>query len=291
VLANPYGKLFNEIDPKSYAVHPYKRPTIGSIEDLDAASLQNVIEFHKTFYRPDNATLIVAGDFDPKQLDAWVDQYFGWIPKPATPIPQVTAQEPKRKKNLRYTITSETAPLPAVAITWLMPPASDTADSVPLQVAAALLSQGDSSRLYQSLVYRHQVAQQVGVDADGRVGPSLFTAYAILASGHQPSDAEKLLREEIIWLATQPIPAAELDKVKTQLLTDELKQRQTAQGLAFALGQAALIDGNPEHANTDLVALQKVTEQDVHRALQKYVTGARSVTIDYLPQATKGAAK
>jgi zinc protease len=291
VLANPYGKLFNAIDPHSYTVHPYRRPTIGSIEDLEAATLPDVIAFHQTFYRPDNATLIVAGDFDPKQLDAWVDQYFGWIPKPATPIPQVTAQEPKRKKNLRYTVTSETAPLPAVAITWLLPPASDTADSIPLQVAAALLSQGDSSRLYQSLVYRHQVAQQAGADADGRVGPGLFTAYAILASGHQPAEAEKLLHEEIIWLATQPIPAAELDKVKTQLLTGELKQRQTAQGLAFALGQAALIDGNPEHVNTDLAALQKVTEQDVHRVLQKYVTGAHSVTIDYLPQAAKGEVK
>jgi zinc protease len=287
VLANPYGKLFNAIDPHSYTVHPYKRPTIGSIKDLEAASLQNVIAFHNTFYRPDNVTLIVAGDFDPKQLDAWVDQYFGWIPKPATPIPQVTAKEPVRKKNLRYTVTSETAPLPAVAMTWLIPPASDSADSIALKVAAALLSQGDSSRLYQSLVYRHQVAQQAGADADGRVGPGLFTAYAILASGHQPAEAEKLLREEIIWLATQPIPAAELDKVKTQLLTSELKQRQTAQGIAFALGQASLIEGGPERANTDLVALQKVTEQDVHRVLQKYVTGAHSVTIDYLPQAAK----
>jgi zinc protease len=289
VLANPYGKLFNAIDPHSYTVHPYKRPTIGSIEDLEAASLQNVIAFHNTFYRPDNVTLIVAGDFDPKQLDAWVDQYFGWIPKPATPIPQVTAKEPVRKKNLRYTVTSETAPLPAVAMTWLIPPASDSADSIALKVAAALLSQGDSSRLYQSLVYRHQVAQQAGADADGRVGPGLFTAYAILASGHQPAEAEKLLREEIIWLATQPIPAAELDKVKTQLLTSELKQRQTAQGIAFALGQASLIEGSPERANTDLVALQKVTEQDVHRVLQKYVTGAHSVIIDYLPQAAKAA--
>ena len=291
VLANPYGKLFNAIDPKSYTVHPYQRPVIGSIEDLEAASLQNVIDFHRTFYRPDNATLIVAGDFDPRQLDAWVDQYFGWIPRPATPIPQVTAKEPVRKQDKRYTVTSETAPLPAVAMTWLIPPASDSADRIPLQVAAALLSQGDSSRLYQSLVYRHQVAQQAGADADGRVGPGLFTAYAILASGHQPAEAEKLLHEEIIWLATQPIPAPELDKVKTQLLTGELKQRQTAQGLAFALGQAALIDGNPEHVNTDLAALQKVTEQDVHRVLQKYVTGAHSVTIDYLPQAAKGEAK
>ncbi len=285
VLAQPYGKLFNEIDPHSYAVHPYKRPTIGSIEDLDAASLQNVIDFHRTFYRPDNVTLIVAGDFNAQQLDAWVDQYFAWIPKPATPIPQVSAREPARRKDLRYTVTSATAPLPAVAITWLIPPAADSADAIALQVAAALLAQGDSSRLYQSLVYRHQVAQQAGADADSRVGPGLFTAYAILASGHQPAEAEKLLNQEIVWLATQPIPAAELDKVKTQLLTAELKQRQTAQGIAFALGQATLIGGNPARANTDLQALQQVSADDVHRALQKYVTGAHSVTIDYLPQA------
>jgi len=289
VLANPYGKLFNAIDPKSYAVHPYKRPTIGSIADLEAASLQNVIDFHNTFYRPDNATLIVTGDFDPKQLDAWVDQYFGWIPKPATPIPQVTVQEPRRKKNRRYAVASETAPLPAVAMTWLIPPAADSADRIPLQVAAALLSRGDSSRLYQSLVYRHQVAQQIGADADARVGPGLFAVYAILASGHKPAEAEKLLNEEIIWLATQPIPAAELDKVKTQLLTSELKQRQTAQGIAFALGQASLIDGGVEHVNSDLTALQQVTEKDVHRVLQKYITGEHKVVIDYLPQARKAA--
>src|SRR6185312_15991369 len=79
VLAQPYGKLFNAIDQYSYKVHPYKRRTIGSIPDLEAASLKDVIAFHDTYYRPDNATLIVAGDFDPKQLDAWVDQYFGWI--------------------------------------------------------------------------------------------------------------------------------------------------------------------------------------------------------------------
>ena len=282
VLANPYGKLFNAIDPHSYAVHPYQRPTIGSIADLEAASLQNVIDFHATFYRPDNATLIVAGDFDPKQLDAWVDRYFAWIPKPAKPVPQVGVQEPARSEDKRYTETSETAPLPAVAMTWLIPPAANP-DVIPLQVAAALLSQGESSRFYQSLVYRSQVAQQAGADAEGRVGPGLFTAYAILASGHAPKEAEQLLRDEITRLATQPIPASELDKVKTQLLTGELKQRQTAQGIAFALGEATLVGGGPAHVNTDLAALQAVTAADVQRVLKRYVTGAHSVTIDYLP--------
>jgi zinc protease len=289
VLANPYGKLFNAIDPHSYTVHPYQRPTIGSIEDLDAASLQDVIDFHRTFYRPDNATLIVAGDFDSKQLDGWVDEYFSWIPRPATPVPQVTATEPARATDKRYTETSSIAPLPGIAMTWLIPPAP-AADTIPLQVAAALLSQGDSSRLYQSLVYRGQVAQQVGAEADARVGPGLFTVYAILASGHAPDEAEKLLRTEIGRLATQPISDVELAKVKTQLLTAQLKQRQTPMGLAFALGQATLIDGGPAHVNTDLAALQRVTAADVQRVLRRYVTGAHSVTIDYLPQPKRAGA-
>ena len=94
VLASPYGRLFNAVPKDAYLVHPYKRPGIGSIEDLEAASLDNVIAFHSTFYRPDYATLIVAGDFDRAELDRWVDAYFGPLAKPAAPIPHVSAVEP-----------------------------------------------------------------------------------------------------------------------------------------------------------------------------------------------------
>ena len=82
VLADPYGLFFDALERRSWTVHPYQRPTIGSIADLDAATLEDVLAFHKTFYRPDNATLIVTGDFAPAQLDAWVDKYFGPIEKP-----------------------------------------------------------------------------------------------------------------------------------------------------------------------------------------------------------------
>src|SRR5215510_4833647 len=103
VLAPPYGKFEYLLQQKSYLEHPYKRPTIGSIEDLDAASLKDVQDFHSTFYRPDNATLVVVGDFDPKQLDAWVDKYFGPIPKPDRPLPRVQVKEPPRKGESRVT--------------------------------------------------------------------------------------------------------------------------------------------------------------------------------------------
>ncbi len=286
VQAPPYGKLFNAIDKYSFRVHPYKRPTIGSIPELEAASLADVRAFHKTFYRPDNATLIVVGDFDPKQMNTWVNDYFGWIAHPDSAIPQVTVKEPVRSRDRTIDLTSANAPLPALAMTWLIPPASN-ADSIPLEVAAQLLAGGKSSRLYQSLVYDRQFAQSVGVFADSRVGPGLFTAYAILASGHTPAEARKAILAGIEKLATQPIDATELAKIKTQMLTDQLKQRQTPIGKAFALGQAALYEGDPARANTDLEALQQVTADDVQRVLKKYVTGAHSVTINYLPEQKK----
>src|SRR5437762_3618047 len=102
VLAPPYGKFFYVLQQKSFTAHPYKRPTIGSIEDLEAATLENVQKFHATYYRPDNATLVVVGDFEPKQLDAWVDKYFGPIPKPNLPLPRVQTKEPPRTGEKRF---------------------------------------------------------------------------------------------------------------------------------------------------------------------------------------------
>src|SRR5216683_4219122 len=102
ILAPPYGKFFYALEQKSYRTHPYKRPGIGSIEDLEAATVENVQKFHVTYYRPDNATLIVVGDFDPKQLDAFVDKYFGSIPKPNLPLPRVLTKEPARSGEKRF---------------------------------------------------------------------------------------------------------------------------------------------------------------------------------------------
>src|SRR5918912_1743579 len=151
VLAPPYGRFEYLLQQKSFLEHPYKRPTIGSIEDLDAASLHDVQEFHATYYRPDNATLVVVGDFDPKQLDKWIDKYFGPIAKPDRPLPRVQVKEPPRKGEIRLTEYGRND-LPAVGFTYLTPREAD-ADSDALRVADAILSSGESSRLYHSLIY------------------------------------------------------------------------------------------------------------------------------------------
>ena len=294
VLASPYGRLFNAVPKDSYLVHPYKRPGIGSIEELEAASLDDVIAFHDTYYRPDYATLIVAGDFDPAELARWVDAYFGPLQKPATPVPHVSAVEPRWDSDRRYDEHGPNVPLPAVVRTWLAPPAR-SADDVALAVAAALLSNGDSSRLHQALVYRGQIAQRVSFSADTQADNGLITAFAILATGHKPDEALGALMAEVAALATKPIAADELDKIKTKILTQALAQRQTAEGKAFALGEAVLLKGDPAAANVDLDDVQKIDAADVQRVLKKYVLDAHHVTIAYsqapeTAKASKGAA-
>ena len=140
VLASPYGRLMALAIPQaSFTTHPYKRPGIGSIDDLEAASLQDVRAFYATYYRPDDAALIVVGNFDQRQLDGWVDKYFGPIRRPSTPIPRVTAVEPQRKGPGTWMAYGPNVPLPALAITWLGP-ARTAPDGPALDVAETILA-------------------------------------------------------------------------------------------------------------------------------------------------------
>ncbi len=290
VLAPPYGKFFYMIEKRSFTTHPYKRPGIGSIEELDAASIEDVRAFHKTFYRTDNATLVVVGDFEQAQLDTWIDKYFARIPKPDGTIPRVTVKEPARTSEQRFTEYNESVPLPALAITYLAPPvASD--DAAALRVAESILSSGDSSRLYQSLVYQQQIAQQAFASADLREDTGLFYIGAILASDKKVEDAERSLLVELKRLQDQAVTAAELDKAKNQLVTSELRERETTNGKAFALAEAAVLYGDPTRVNTNLDRLQAVTAADVQRVMKKYFTDSNRVVIYYLPESMRSSEK
>jgi zinc protease len=283
VLASPYGRLGDAIPRATYQVHPYRRPSIGSIEDLEAATLADVIAFHAAHYRPDNATLVVAGDFDPAQLDAWVDRYFARLPRPATPLQRVGADEPAWTHDRRVTVTGPQVPLPAVALAWLAP-ALTSADAPALRIAAALLAGGESSRLNQALVYRQRLAGEVGFDADLRAGPGLLTATAVASSGKPLASVEQALQAEVSRLAAQPVGPAELAKVKRQLLTGALLARQTPEGLASAVAEAAVLRGGAGEANAELAALQRVSAADVQRVMRRYVADAHRVSIRYVQQ-------
>lgn len=289
ILAQPYGKLFGLYYPMlSYSRHPYARPGIGSIADLDAATIDDIRAFHATYYRPDNAVLVVAGNFDPAQLDRWVDQYFAPITKPARPIPRVTVAEPVRERAVSRTVYEANTPLPAVLISYPIPPASHP-DQAALAVLTTILSGGDNSRLHQSLVYRDQIAQDVGVFAEDKQGPGTLALYAILAGGKKVEDGEAALRREIAKLVATPPSAAELSEAKNEITTAALLERETAEGKASALAQGVIVERDPQAADKSLAAIARVTPADVQRVARTWLADNRSAAIRYLPDSARPA--
>ncbi len=166
-----------------FNVHPYGRPGIGSIEDLDAATVEDVRAFHAAYYRPDNAVLVVSGNFDEAQLDGYVKKYFAGIKTPDRAIPRVTAVEPARTEAKTLTVYEPNVALPAIAVSWPQPDSSSP-DMPAIMLMDAILLSGQSSRLYQSLIYEQQVAADVGSTFEATANPGLYGLYMIL-SGRQ----------------------------------------------------------------------------------------------------------
>ena len=288
-LARPYGKLFSTyLSAASYTRHPYARSTIGSIANLDSAGIDDVRAFHATYYRPDNAILVVSGNFDPKQLDAWIDQYFAGIKRPTTAIPRVTVTEPVRTKAVNYTVYEPNTPLPAVMMTWHVP--ADRSTDIPaLTVLQTILATGESSRLYEDLVYRDQLAQSAESFLDSKQGTGNLIAYAILASGKTVDAGEAALKREIARFRDAPVTAAELAEAKNEIITAAIKQRETAEGKARVIASSVIIDGDPRDADRQLAAIATVTPADIQRVARTYLADNQAATIRYLPDTAKPA--
>ncbi len=289
ILAQPYGKLYGTYLPAlSYERHPYARGVIGSIADLDAATLDDVRAFHATYYRPDNAVLVVAGNFDPAQLDTWVDRYFAPIKRPTSAIPRVHVDEPVRTAPVSRTTYEPNTPLPAVMLSYPIPP-DRSPDTPALEVLSAVLATGDSSRLHETLVYRDSLAQDVSATVDSRQDAGLFEVFAILAGGKTATQGEAALRREIARLRDRPISAAELAVAKNQLLTTAIRGRETAEGKARTLASSVIIDGDPSTSDRQLAAIAAITPADVQQAARRYLADTSSATIRYLPADAKPA--
>ena len=281
ILSNPYGMLFGQyLEKLSFTKHPYMRPGIGNLDELSAATPKDAEEFYKTFYRPDNAVLIVVGDFDQKQFDRWTDKYFGRIAKPSGSIPRVTTIEPERTSEKRHTTTAPNVPFPAVAITYLAPTSKDK-DVPALRVAETILSGGESSRLYQELVYKQQLAQEASFSADIRVDRGLLYFLGIGSEGKTAEALEKSLLAELNRIQTAPVSAKELEKAKNQLIMRKLQELETNDGKALAIERAVAYEGDPTAVNRDIAELQAVTAADVQRVMKKYFTDTNRVVIYY----------
>lgn len=281
----PFGRLFEVVLDKTFTTHPYRILPIGSMADLTAATIEDVREFHRAYYIPNNATLVVAGDFDADETIAWIEKYFAPIPKgPA--VPRNTPAEPAQTAERRTVEHDANTPLPVVIFTYHIPEAGHP-DLHALQVAANILSNGQSSRLYRKLVYDQQLALQAGGETIILDDPGVFFFFAILQAGKTPEEAEKALAEEAERLRTEAVGQEELEKAKNQLIAAEVFERQTVQDKATDIGYADVILGDVSWVNKELAELQKVTAADVQRVAKAYFRPENRTLVQMLPMAMK----
>jgi zinc protease len=273
----PYGMLAEWVLDATFQVYPYKYLPIGSMEDLNAATVADVKQFFDTYYVPDNATLVVVGDIEPKAALAQARAHFGKIPKSGK-VPRVQAAEPPQAEIRVMTRPDPKAPLPAVASAFKLPPRGH-ADAYPLQVAFDILSAGESSRMYRRLVYDEQSAVAAQAQLLLLEGPSIGFLFGVANQGRDVKAVSKSMREVVDGLASAPPSAAELEKVKNTLVSRLVAGRQTAQQKADDVGRAASLLADPQRYNTELAKYQAVTAADVQRVVKEYLAEPRETRL------------
>jgi zinc protease len=283
ILAEPYGMLDELVNREAYVVHPYRRGVIGSPAELNAASLADVVAFHATYYRPDNAVLVVAGDLDVDATMSWIETYFGVIATPPAPIPRVHVVEPVQIAERRFEYRAANVPLPASEEAYHIPGAAHP-DAAALDVLEALLGGGRSSRLYTALVYHKQLTSSAYASADLREQPGLFGVRVTCARGISLAQARAALELELDRVRTQPPDEAELERVRTQIASAVVRSRQTNNGLALTMVRTVTERGDPELVNGDLARYLAVNADDVLRVARAYLRPENRTVVEYLPQ-------
>jgi zinc protease len=278
----PYGRLNEIIYDHAFTVHPYKHPTIGSMKDLEAASVEDVRDFFRTYYVPGNATLVLSGDFEPKEALGLVTQYLGRIPKASRPVPRDIPKEPPQTKERRVRL-EENWPLPAVVVAHHIT-YDGHPDSYPLHVASKVLSDGQSSRIYKKLVYEKQIALAAFGGANIIEDPNLFFAVAIVQPGHSPEEATSALIAELDRLIAEPISANELQQAKNQFARDYILQRESNKDKAQVLGHAVVIHDDIKTADGEFDIFQNMTAADVQRVARTYFKPENRVVLTIMPR-------
>src|SRR5829696_7019228 len=283
----PYGRLNEIIYDQAFAVHPYKHATIGSMQDLEAASVDDVRDFYETYYVPANATLVLVGDFDSAQALQLVSQYVGRVPKSDRPVPRDIPQEPPQPKEKRVTL-QQPWPLPAVVVAYHVTKDGNP-DSYPLHIAAKVLSDGQTSRIYRKLVYEKQMAVAAFGNANLIEDPNLFYAVGIVAPGHTPAEVTETLIAELDRLKTEPITAHELQRTKNQFARDYIMGRESNQQKAGQLSHAVVIHNDVRTADGEFDIFQNITVGDVQRVAKTYFRPENRLLITLMPSGKAGA--
>jgi zinc protease len=267
---DPTSTMVEQMMATAFMAHPYQWPVIGWMADLGNITRDDLFSHYKTYYAPNNATIVVVGDFDTKKLLPLVEKYFGAIPR-GPEVPTVGAVEPKQLGERRIIVKKE-AELPAVFAGYKTPNLKHP-DSYALEVLQGVLSSGRSSRLYTSLVYEKQLALYAGGEYDNITNdPNLFYVYAGVMPGKATEDVEKALYAEIEKLKTEPVTDEELQKAKNQIEAGFIMGQDSVFFQAMLLGQHETV-ASWRMLEKYLAGIRAVTKDDIKRVAKEYFSG------------------
>ena len=280
----PYGMAYLSLQPAVFpAPHPYNWPTIGSQEDLDAADLEDIKDFFRKYYAPSNASIAIAGDIDPDKTRAMVERYFGDLP-PGPPISRIQRMDSDLSGNVSLTLR-DSVQLPRLYLVWPTGPAFDSQEAS-LEILAAILGDGKSSRLYRSLVYERQIARDVSVYHYGQEIAGEFFIQVTANAGESLADIEAIVNEELERLRQSAPSEHEIQRAKNRIESQHIRQLERVGGFggrADQLNYYNTYTGDPSGINTDLERYLAVTADDARRAATDAL-GGKQVRLSVLPE-------
>jgi zinc protease len=288
-----YWPALTKMDEAIFKNWANAHSSIGSMQDLDAATIKDVKEFFDTYYAPNNAVLAIAGDINVGQAEALVRKYFATIPRQKTP-PAIDVSEPFEVAKQKEIVEDAQANTPAIAMAWKLP-ARRSSDWYAIAILKAVLFDGASARLYQKLIKEKAVTLELQGLMDERRGPSSLTIFSINKQDAKPEDVQAIIEAEFERVKTEGVSVDELRKVKNQYRLaqfsgdsddGEYASLQTALGRATALAEFTMFDGDPSLINTELDRYLEVTPEQVKEAARKYF-GATNRTVVYIKPAAK----
>lgn len=279
----PFGQVFDQLMPMIFKNYANSHSVIGSMEDLNDATVEDVKEFFRIYYAPNNAVLVVSGAFETEEAKDLITKYFATIPKQPAP-PALDVSEPAEVALKYKKFEDAYAPFPAFILGWKIP-AQDTPDFKALDLAGRLINDGESSRLYQKLVKGDESVLQIFGGAQERRGPSAFIIGAIPKPDKDLTQIRETIMNEIKDMATNGPTADEMQKLHNNLINEAVRSRQSSMSRAQSIAQHALYDGDPTKINTELDELLKITPAQIKEAVNEYMNTENRVLLDVVPAA------
>ena len=282
----PYGSIMNEVFEHAFDEHPYRWTPGGSPEYINQASLEEFMDFYKTFYVPNNACISIAGDIDPVQAKIWIEKYFGSIEKGLHRIPRPTIVEPEKFIEVRDTVY-DNIQLPAVVQAY-HGPAQGTEEAYAVEMMSMVLSQGSSSRLQKNVVDKQQKAVFAGAFPMPTEDPGLLLMFGIANMGIEVLDLEESMNIEVDKMTKELISIEEFEKLQNQIENDFISGNASMAGIAESLSDYYLYyKGETNLVNTELERYLKVSREDILDAAKNYLRVENRVTLHYLPKTDK----